>query len=377
MKKNYLFGMLALAAMTMVGCSNDEVVNDYSQDNAIQFGTYVGRNASSRVSEITTDNLQSFGVFAFYKDNTATTEPTAPNFMNNQKVSRIEFDTDEHPLAYQTSWEYSPVKYWPNEKEDKIDFYAYAPHEEKEWDNASVKIAINQDATNQTDYLYATPIKGMTKQNVDQKVQFNFHHALSRVAFSVEAVIDEVNNQNNGAMPDEEKTMNEDFKATETTITVQEVELFGNFHSEGTLNLAEENNGVITPSTTATKWPSYKLGENDFTNAAKGVTIEPQKLSKDSEYLMIIPQKFENSDLISVRVKYTVTTKDDKLTGNDGASVIVNDITSDEFAFNFEMGKAYNFVLHLGLTSVKLSATVQGWDETTVVVNVPINEKSK
>ena len=58
MKKNYLFGMLALAAMTMVGCSNDEVVNDYSQDNAIEFGTYVGRDVESRGAIITTESLQ-------------------------------------------------------------------------------------------------------------------------------------------------------------------------------------------------------------------------------------------------------------------------------------------------------------------------------
>ena len=77
MKKSYLFGMFALAAMTMVGCSNDEVVNDYSQDNAIQFGTYVGRDASGRGTVIDTngedDNLalSKFGVFAFYNDNDA------------------------------------------------------------------------------------------------------------------------------------------------------------------------------------------------------------------------------------------------------------------------------------------------------------------
>ena len=59
----------------------------------------------------------------------------------------------------------------------------------------------------------------------------------------------------------------------------------------------------------------------------------------------------------------------------NGKSTIVNDITSQPFNFNFEQGKAYNFVLHLGLTSVKLSAEVSGWDETNIdkVVNVPMN----
>jgi len=47
MKKN-LFGWLAMATMLVgTGCSSDEVVNDYSPENAIQFGTYVGRDAQS------------------------------------------------------------------------------------------------------------------------------------------------------------------------------------------------------------------------------------------------------------------------------------------------------------------------------------------
>ena len=61
MKKSYLFGMFALAAMTMVGCSNDEVVENFSQDNAIEFGTYVGRGVQARAQELTNDNLTNFG----------------------------------------------------------------------------------------------------------------------------------------------------------------------------------------------------------------------------------------------------------------------------------------------------------------------------
>ena len=86
---------------------------------------------------------------------------------------------------------------------------------------------------------------------------------------------------------------------------------------------------------------------------------------------MIIPHA---TMAVKIRVKYTVTTTDTSLTLTDGKSVVVNDITSDEFAFTFDQGKAYNFVLHLGLTSVKLSASVSGWDETDHVVNVPLNK---
>ena len=84
---------------------------------------------------------------------------------------------------------------------------------------------------------------------------------------------------------------------------------------------------------------------------------------------MIIPHATMS---VKVRVKYTVTTLDDNL--DDKKSVVENNITSDAFSFTFDQGKAYNFVLHLGLTSVKLSASVSGWDETDHVVNVPLNK---
>ena len=368
MKKNYLFGMLALAAMTMVGCSNDEVVNDYSQDNAIQFGTYVGRDASGRGTVIDTDGaegkvaLSEFGVFAFYRDNEAEAG-AEPNFMNNQKVEKDE----NSPLG--NGWTYSPVKYWPNEKEDLIDFYAYAPYEEngKTWNETSVNIEIKPDVTDQIDYLYADPQKGLTKLTGNQEdVKFVFHHALSRIGFKVEAVIDDVNHQGDGVKEDADNE-GTDFYDTATKVTVQEVELIGMFAKGGTLSLED---GVITPSTD--DHTSFTLIENDFLTAVNtnGVSKTKQLLNKDTKYLMLVPEVLTG---VQVRVKYTVTTTDTKLPNSK--SEIINDITSKPFNIEFEKGHAYNFVLHLGLTSVKLSAEItEGWTEHDVVVNVPINE---
>ena len=91
--------MLALAAMTMVGCSNDEVVNDYSQDNAIQFGTYVGRDASSRAIVIDNAKLATdgFGVFAYYtkQEKFDIDKHVEANFMNNQEVKNLSFASKE------------------------------------------------------------------------------------------------------------------------------------------------------------------------------------------------------------------------------------------------------------------------------------------
>jgi hypothetical protein len=61
----------------------------------------------------------------------------------------------------------------------------------------------------------------------------------------------------------------------------------------------------------------------------------------------------------------------------DGYSEVTNTIVSDPFDFTFVKGYAYNFVLHVGLNSVKFSAEVADWDELgeeDIVVNVPLND---
>ena len=80
-------------------------------------------------------------------------------------------------------------------------------------------------------------------------------------------------------------------------------------------------------------------------------------------YFMVIPTG--NTD-ITVNIKYAVVTKDTKLTGN--VSNVENDITK-KVTVNLENGKSYNLKLILGLTSVKLDATVADWkvaDDTEI-----------
>ena len=119
MKKNYIMGVIACAALTMTSCSNDEIGgNNTKQGDPIEFGVYLGRDAQeSRGSIITTDNLNKFGVTAYLE------MADIPDFMYNQEINK---NTDG-------SWTYSPVKYWPTmasegHKDCMISFYAYAPY---------------------------------------------------------------------------------------------------------------------------------------------------------------------------------------------------------------------------------------------------------
>jgi len=80
-------------------------------------------------------------------------------------------------------------------------------------------------------------------------------------------------------------------------------------------------------------------------------------------YFMVIPTG--NTD-IKVKITYAVVTKDEKLGVN--LSDVENAITK-ETSINLQSGKSYNLKLILGLTSVKLDATVADWqvaDDTEI-----------
>lgn len=370
MKKILLF---AAAAIMMVGCSKDQVVSEMPQDNAINFGMYFGRDAQSRaaIMDLTDLQEQSFGVFAYYTDNSDYVEGTStPNFMFNQKVKWNGTD----------AWVYSPLKYWPNEAADRLSFFAYAPHTAESntnivldgFTNTSasapvLKYTLAENLADHVDLLWATPVKDQTNQKIAEKVKFTFNHALSRIGFKAVAVIDEINGENTGEVDVTDPHATE--VAPGTTITIDEIVLTGDFHKGGTLSLID---GSWTKDAAATKnytWGAGELIAGHTVTKTKAVVIE------DDSYLTVVPQLTDGNKDLKIKVTYTVTTEDAALEG--GMSVVQSTVESDAFDFEFKQGYAYNFVLHIGLTSVKFDAEVAAWalgTDEDIVVNVPLND---
>ena len=157
--------LVAFAALgcTLTACTDNEIYSDgptpeqaaTAADNAISFGTYMGRNQQTRagyVGNINTNTLKDidgtgtwrsgsgsgneklsngFGVFAYYtgtktygdyvRHKTSGEANIAANFMFNQQVywdkdSKYEgYVNGEGTGTSSAAWVYSPVKYWPNE----------------------------------------------------------------------------------------------------------------------------------------------------------------------------------------------------------------------------------------------------------------------
>ncbi len=143
-KSNPLFLMFAAAACA--ACSSDTLdlqdnTQQPSQDGPmpVNFSAYTSRGLtrSGAVGTLTyTDGLASttsdfgkagFGVFAYYTNADDYASDARPNFMFNQQVK-----------WNGTLFDYSPVRYWPNEYGetaqsediDKVSFFAYAPYVE-------------------------------------------------------------------------------------------------------------------------------------------------------------------------------------------------------------------------------------------------------
>ena len=334
MYKKFFMGIAAMAALTLVSCSSDDLnsLSDNSSKNeAISFDGYLGRSAVSvngtRGSVLDNNTLpaKGFGVFGNYSSTETVTFGT--NLFNNVKV------TGETSTGG-TTWTYEHKKYWPTE--GHIDFLAYAPYADKTLKNTTcIDFTVAKNAAEQEDLLWAKAEKQTkTNQSGGNKVKFTFNHALSRLGYSVK-------------LKD---------AYSEATITLKKITLAGSadeatkaFYKEGTIDLSKEDKAakLWTPSTTADKQNfTWFSGNQKLTD----------KVANNTEYLFVIPQDFSQktsgADELYVIVEYTIQT---------GTTALMTSKVYQKIDKNFEQGKAYTINLTIGLTPIEFDAAVTDW----------------
>ena len=249
------------------------------------------------------------------------------------------------------------------------------------------------------------PLLNMVKPDKDQKMKFLFQHALSRLSLSVVSAIDQI-----AAGDDAHKYTTDD-----TRVLIEEVKIWGDFGTIGVLNLNNTASNVAkwdnlqkssstegSPLLTIDASTGYLADDlrydatqiadvaaagdaaaltTAFTAVNEGVLPSEKTLlnvdgSSNPRYFMVVPSALPATELtkttINVKITYHVVTKDIKLTGN--ASNVTNAITK-QTKIQLENGKSYNLKLILGLTSVKLDATVADWQVADdAEINLPKNE---
>lgn len=375
MKKKLLIAVSA--AIALASCTSDNETNAPVIDSAktpVAFDSYLVRSRATTLTTLSSIQAEGagFGVYAYEQGTLPVVDYTnsfvAPNFFANQQVT---YNGTATPAA----WEYTNIKYWPNNPGAMLSFYAYAPF------NANIttdvtsnpRLILNGDyngpalqykmpaALNQgVDLCWGqesgktlAPVN-KTKPGVNEKIQFNFKHALSRLGFNIQVFSDQATD-GTGHSDDAADAIKPG-----TTIKVQSLKLIGNFATSGTLSLYDgkwdapiantaeyELNGVLNPTIAA------GLKASDAAN-------ELPLFADNETYVMMIP-----GGSFKIQITYDVETADPNLP--DGKSVVRNVITSDQ-PFTAQAGVATNYHLNIGMTTVKFDASLVEW-------NTPNNEE--
>lgn len=352
MDKKFVMGIAAMAALTLVSCSSDDLDSfsgNSSKNEAISFDGYLGRSAvavnGTRGSVLEKDDLKKstdgFGVFGKYTP----TEGQPSDFFVNQKVT---YSTTT------SKWTYTPLRYWPTN--GKIDFFAYAPHKEEQKLKANTTtfdFTVDKDIAKQKDLLWANAtgqITGKFEGTTKEKVTFLFKHALSRLGYTVK--------------------LSGDYKSSDATFTLKKITLAGSpdettkaFYTMGTIDLAKTGTKEELSKTNDAKglWTAAPSADNKqnfpwFSAGAQPVNItyvDPndqtkKPVSNGKDYLFVIPQDFSQTkteghdvDELYVIVEYNVTYTTTNTT-------ITNKVYK-QLPINLMQGKAYMLNLTIGL----------------------------
>lgn len=344
MDKKIFIGIAAMAALTLVSCSSDDLdsLSDNSSKNeAISFDGYLGRSAvavnGTRGSVETAETLkkEGFGVFSKY-----TGSASFPDF-DNQKVT------------YSGSkWTYSPLKFWPAKGD--INFLAYAPYNyagtNTTLTGTSINFEVYNKVANQKDLLWANAKGQITESltSTKEKVKIHFYHALSRLGYTVK--------------------LSGDYPSTDVTFTLKKITLAGSpdgttknaFYSKGTIDLSKtatnDNKEELSKTNSETGlWKTEDTKQNFewFSAGAQPVNItyvDPtdqtkKPVSNGKDYLFVIPQDFsstaDGADKLYVIVEYEINYK-------SGTPSTISNKVYKQITPKFLQGKAYMLNLTIG-----------------------------
>lgn len=385
MKQNYFMGLIACAALTMTSCSNDEInAPQQSQGkNAIEFSTYLGRNAQgSRGTETTTASIKTsgFGVLAYYTEQTDFADANKPNFMWNQKVTHNG-----------TNWEYTPIKYWPTKVGDKVSFFAYAPYVENGNNNVielsgksatgapTATITLPDDPSQTIDFVAAVQMNKThdNSASANNNVSFILKHEMTRV--KVQAKLDKSVYSNTDA---KHKTFvviknvkfndkGQFYKSGKYTFSTDDSKR-GTWTTTNATAYSLDLNKVMKKETIKVTGAKGKSGSGDYQKGEDGIKLvntDTVSLFKDNQYLFLIPVANLTDGKATATIEYDIVTEDSKLAVGYSCTNAIKTVLLP--AGTLKQGISYNYIFTIKLDEIVLNATVNDWDKASSNIDVP------
>lgn len=174
--KKILF--VALAAATMMSCTENEVIENAGNKKVVEFGTAV---SSTTRAAITNDAALQESGFTVYAYNTGA-DAAGTGLLNKVFMDNL-------AVTYKTNkWTFDGTYYWPLDQ--KIQFFAYATDAAATY-NAdaaqaypTISYKIAETSAAQKDFVVAKATD-QTQTTAENGVKLTFDHALTQVNFSV------------------------------------------------------------------------------------------------------------------------------------------------------------------------------------------------
>lgn len=349
-----------LILLCCVSCSLENNENVAMEDSAsISFDTSWGKDVQTRGNEMVYHSIHEIGIFAKTKSDGDWQDGEsfdAPSFfMDNVNFFRP-WDPEKKDWS---DWDYTPHHYWPENENQKINFFAYAPRR----DNASLNLEDNHvrlyhsTSKENVDLVWAYSLnqnKSTVSKSKNKAVELQFKHSLAKISFKIglSELLD--GDADKGAQ-----------------VILKSVKLCaysngsgGVFVDEGYLNLATgkwDMDDKQSPRTVYTWTPETDTNKKEgFLLSSDIINYEniPITVSNDS-YLFILPQtkKMEFYLIVDYVLKHA-----DGMEEHRQAKGLVNSKNSMDFV----AGIAYNFVLNIPLNRIQVDVDtdVEEWTST-------------
>lgn len=172
--KKILF--VALAAATMMSCTENEVIENAGNKKVVKFGTAVSSTTRAAITNIAALQASGFTVYAYNTGKDA----AGTGLLNNKFMDNL-------AVTYSApNWTFTGTYYWPLDQ--KIQFFAYAKDTDATYNVAAdakyptIDYTIAAEPAQQKDFVVAEAVNQTSSNNT---VTLKFNHVLTQVNFSV------------------------------------------------------------------------------------------------------------------------------------------------------------------------------------------------
>lgn len=330
------------------------------EDSAsISFDTSWGKDVQTRGNVMVDHSIFKIGIFAKMKSDGDWQDGKSSldhsSFMDNVNFFR-RWVPEEKDWS---GWDYKPHHYWPENENQKINFFAYAPRR----DSASLNLANNHvrlyhsTSKENVDLVWACSLNQnkSTVSKSENKVELQFKHSLARISFKIGLSEPLDGDADKGAQ-----------------VILKSVKLCaysngsgGVFVDEGYLNLATgkwDMDDKKSPRTVYTWTPETDPNKKEgFLLSSDKINYENTPITvSDKSYLFILPQtkKMEFYLIVDYVLKHADGMEEHRQ---------VKGLVNSKHSMDFVAGKAYNFVLNIPLNRIQVDVDtdVEGWTSTT------------